>query len=158
MSASVAFSQTGIPATIQIVPGPGVGFAGVGADGVGVAGAALDGNGNLQVLLTNAVTVNAGRVGRVVAPVAAGGSSQVDATPLVADVSLVLGGNPGGGFVLSGGLNSSRKLVNKTATDWPVFPPKGGVIDQLGLGNAQVVLAGSSLEFHSPDGATWTSE
>ena len=41
------------------------------------------------MLLTNTVTRNAGRVGRVVAPVAAAGTNQASATPLGADVSLL---------------------------------------------------------------------
>ncbi len=158
MSGQVAISQTGIPATIQITPGPGVAFAGVGAAGVGVAAAALDGGGNLQFLRTDGVTMNVGRVGRLVAQVAAGGNSQASATPLTADVSLVVGGVAGGAFVLVGGLNASRKLVNKTPTDWPVYPPAAGVIDAQGAGAPVSVLAGSSLEFHSPDGITWASE
>ena len=155
---TVAYSQTGIPAIVQITPGPGVAFTGQGAAGVGIAGASLDANGHLQMLRTDAVTVDVGRVGRVVAAVAASGSSAADGTPLSADVSLVLGGVAGGVLVLTGGLNASRKVVNKLTVDVPVLPPAGSQIDTLGVGVALPVAAGATLEFHSPDGLSWTSE
>jgi hypothetical protein len=57
---SLTISQTGVPATITITPGPGVAFGSVGAAGVGVSAAAVAPNGHLLLMLTNGNTVDAG--------------------------------------------------------------------------------------------------
>ncbi len=159
MSGSVSISQTGIPAQIAITPGPGVAFSGVGAPGLGFLNAALDSNGHIQVLRSDGVTIDAGKAGPVVARVAAGGSNgALDATPLLADVSLVLAAVPTGAVVLQPGFNQSRKVVNKLAAPLPVYPPPGAAIDQLAPGAPMLVAAGTTETFHSPDGVSWTAE
>jgi len=155
---SVTLSQTGIPAQIVITPGPGVAFAGQGEDGVGIAGASSDGNGHLQILLTNATTIDAGKVGRTVASVAAAGINAATATPITANVALVLAGVAGGGVALQPGLNQSVAVVNKLAFALPVYPPANAAINQLAAGVAFSVPAGTSVVFHSPDGLAWATQ
>jgi hypothetical protein len=160
MSATIGVSQTGIPATIQIVPGPGVAFTGQGAAGVGIAGAAIDANGHLQILRTDGVTMDAGKVAPTVATVASSGTGQASGTPLQADVSLLIAGVTGGVLVLTGGPNSSRKVVSKLNTDTPILPPSGTgtTIDGQPASQPFVLAGGSSVTFHTPDGIAWTSD
>ena len=158
MSGTIAISQTGIPATIQIVPGPGVAFTGQGAAGVGVAAAAVDGNGHLQVLLTNGQTVDAGAVRRrVVRCAAAPGNAP---TRLVDGTNLVMGGPPGGGHLAlpAPGLNLYVAVVNKTEAAQSIDPAANVAIDDLGPGVGLLVAAGTTEVLHSPDGLAWTSE
>ena len=157
MSGTISISQTGIPAQISIVPGPGVAFAGQGAPGLGFLSATVDGNGHLQMLRSDNVTIDAGKVASVVAAVVPAGSSAATATPVQADVCLLLGGQPGGALVLLPGANQSRRIVNALAFAVPLYPPLGCQINALGAGNPLVIAANTTVVVSSPDGLAWIS-
>ena len=158
MSASVTYSQTGLPATITITPGPGVSFAGQGAPGRGIAGASVDGNGHLQLLMSDSTTIDAGKIGRTVARITAAGSNASNGTPLAADVSIIAATVAGGCCVLpASGSNLERRVTNATGVPQVIYPAAASIIDSGAAGVPVEILPGMSTTFSSPDAAIWAT-
>ena len=154
---SVTLSQIGIPASVTIVPGPGVGFATNGAPGVGYASATVGPDGHLHILRTDGATIDAGKVGRTCARVVPVGNSALTGTVLVDEVTIVLPNPQGGAVVLPGGVNLERKVINLTGAALLVWVGPLASIDGAQAGTAVQVAAGGSATYHSPDGLAWVS-
>jgi hypothetical protein len=154
---SCTLSQIGVLASVTVTPLAGDLFGG-GEPGLGFLSASIDANGHLQLLRTDGVVFDAGKIGRVVAEISAAGIDASTGTLLTADISLVVATSPGGVCVLPGsGQNLERKVINMLSTPVVICVPGGSRIDANAPGAPVQVPGNASVIFASTNGVLWAS-
>ena len=153
MSGTITFSQTGVPAAITIVPGPGVDIIGQ-VPGRGYVSAAIGVDGHLRLLASDGTVEDVGPVAPVIARVAPAGNAPASATPVTAAITIVLPGVAGGALALTGA--GRFELINRAGVDVPVYPNPGGAIETAAIGAPVSLVSGETSFFSSPDALVWT--
>lgn len=108
--------------------------------------------------MTDATTIDVGKIARSIARITAAGSNAATATPLVDEVSIIAGYVPGGCCVLPAiGRNVERRVSNATEIVQVMWPAPASSIDAGAAGVAVEIPPGMATMFSSPDCAIWTT-
>ncbi len=85
----------------------------------------------------------------------ANGSTQADAQPITAPISVFTGGPAGSGGILAGTAGVQCVVVNRIGSPLLIYPPANGTIEGQAANMPETIVAAGSATFTSLDGKAW---